>query len=81
RWLFWRRRLQELSHNADTAVAEKAKKGFMSMIFCGRNLDYDVPGEVTFKAKLEAAMGEALAKSGKESVDGDEIDINVDWVD
>lgn len=30
RWLFWRRRLQELSHNAHTAVAEKAKKGFMS---------------------------------------------------
>ena len=81
RWLFWRWRLQELSHHADAAVAKKAKKGFMSMIFCGRNLDYVVPGEAKFKEKLEAAMGEALAKSGEESVDGDDIDINVDWVD
>ncbi|MCJ1404374.1 hypothetical protein MMC11_007599 [Xylographa trunciseda] len=67
RWLFWRRRLQELSHNADTAVAEKSNKGFMSMISCGRNLDYDVPGEAKIAEKLQAAMGEALAKSGKES--------------
>ena len=81
RWLFWRRRLQELSHNADTAVAKKAKKGFMSMISCGRHLDYNVPGEAKFTEKLQAAMGEALAKSGKESVSGDDIDINVDWVD
>ncbi|MCJ1392939.1 hypothetical protein MMC18_005811 [Xylographa bjoerkii] len=81
RWLFWRRRLQELSHNADIAVAKTAKKGFMSMIFCGRDLDYNVPGEAKFTEKLEAAMGEALAKSGKESVSGDDIDINVDWVD
>ena len=81
RWLFWRRRLQELSHNVDTAVAEKAKKGFMGMISCGRNLDYNVPGEAKFTEKLQAAMGEALAKSGKKSVSGDDIDINVDWVD
>ena len=81
RWLFWRRRLQELSHNGNTAVAKEAKKGFMSMISCGRNLDYDVPGEAKFAEKLQAAMGEALAKSGKKSVSGDDIDINVDWVD
>jgi hypothetical protein len=81
RWLFWRRRLQELSHNADSAVAKEAKKGFMSMIFCGRDLDYDVPGETKFTEMLQAAMGEELAKSGKQCVDGDDIDINVDWVD
>ena len=81
RWLVWRRRLQELSHNADTAVAKTAKKGFMSMISCGRDLDYDVPGEAKFTEKLQAAMGEALAKSGKKSVSGDDIDIDVDWVD
>ena len=81
RWLSWRRRLQDLSQNADTAVAKMAKKGFMSMISCGSNLDYGVPGEAKFKEKLQAAMGEALAKSGKESVSGDDIDINVDWAD
>ena len=81
RWLVWRRRLQQLSHNADPAVAKEARKGFMSMINCGRDLDYDVPGEAKFTEKLQAAMGDALAKSGKESVSGDEIDIDVDWVD
>ncbi|OCK74559.1 hypothetical protein K432DRAFT_386737 [Lepidopterella palustris CBS 459.81] len=81
RWLFWRRRLQELSHNADLAVAKEAKKGFMGMIFCGRDLDYDVPGEAKFTERIQTAMGEELAKSGKESVSGDDIDINVDWVD
>jgi hypothetical protein len=53
----------------------------MSMIFCGRDLDYDVPGEMKFTEMLQAAMGEELAKSGKQCVDGDDIDINVDWVD
>lgn len=81
RWLFWRRRLQELSHNADSAVAKEAKKGFMNMINCGRDLEYDVPGEAKFAERLQAAMGEALTKSGKQSVSGDDIDINVDWVD
>lgn len=51
------------------------------MISCGRNLDYNVPGEARFTEKLQAAMGEALAKSGKKSVSGNDIDINVDWVD
>ena len=81
RWLFWRRRLQELSHNADTAVAKMAKKGFMSMVSRGSHLDYDVPGEAKFTEKLQAAMGEALGESGKKSVSGDDIDINVNWVD
>ncbi|KAF2807349.1 uncharacterized protein BDZ99DRAFT_465256 [Mytilinidion resinicola] len=81
RWLFWRRRLQDLSHNADSAIAKEAKKGFMAMIFCGRDLDYEVPGEMKFTEKLQAAMGEELVRSGKESVDGEDIDINVDWVD
>ncbi|MCJ1384432.1 hypothetical protein MMC17_007548 [Xylographa soralifera] len=81
RWLLWRQRLQELSHNADAAVAKKAKQGFMSMIGCGSNLDCGVPGEAKFAEKLQAAMGEALLKSGKESVSGDDVDINVDWVD
>ncbi|MCJ1421893.1 hypothetical protein MMC32_008260 [Xylographa parallela] len=81
RWLLWRRRLQELSHNADPAVAKTAKKGFMRMINCGNNLDYNVPGEAKFNEKLQAVMGEALVKSGKDSVDGDDVDINVDWVD
>lgn len=81
RWLFWRRRLQELSRNADSAVAKEAKKCFMNMINCGHDLDYDVPGEAKFTERLQAAMGEALDKSGKQSLSGDDIDINVDWVD
>ena len=81
RWLFWRRRLQQLSHDADAAVAKKAKEGFMSMISSGRILDFEVPGEAKFKEKLEAVMGDALVRSGKESVDGDDVDIDVDWVD
>jgi hypothetical protein len=80
RWLFWRRRLQELGHSADSAVAKEAKKGFMSMIGCGRELDYNVPGEAKFAEKLQKAMWEALQESGKESLSGDDIDINVDWV-
>ncbi|MCJ1437802.1 hypothetical protein MMC27_007189 [Xylographa pallens] len=81
RWLFWRRRLQEFSHHADPAVAQTARKGFMRMINCGRNLDYNVPGEAKFAEKLQAVMGEALVTSGKNSVSGDDIDIDVDWVD
>ena len=81
RWLCWRRRLQELSHNADPVVAKEAKTGFMSMVSRGRELDYDIPGEANFKEKLEPAMWEALVRSGKKSLGGDEIDINVDWVD
>ncbi|KAH7303999.1 hypothetical protein BKA65DRAFT_225601 [Rhexocercosporidium sp. MPI-PUGE-AT-0058] len=81
RWLFWRRRFQELSHNEDKEVVKEAKKGFMNMIFCGRELDFDVPGEAKFTERLQAAMWEALVNSGKESVSGDEIDIDVDWVD
>jgi Protein of unknown function (DUF3632) len=80
-WLFWRRRLQELSRTPVSAVAKQAKKGFMNMISCGHDLDYDVPGEAKFAERLQGAMGEALAKSGKQSVSGDDIDINVNWVD
>ncbi|KAM0426514.1 hypothetical protein ACHAPT_008206 [Fusarium lateritium] len=81
RWLFWRRRFQHLSHSEDPSVAKDAKKGFMTMINCGRDLDYEVPGEAKFAERLQKAMWEALVESRKESLDGDEIDINVDWVD
>jgi hypothetical protein len=81
RWLFWRRRLQELNHSADKEVAKQAHKGFMAMVMCGRQLDYDVPGEATFTEKLQAAMWAELVRSGRKSVEGHEIDINADWVD
>ncbi len=51
------------------------------MISCGRTLDYDVPGEAKFAEKLQAAMWGELVRSGKKSVSGDEIDIDVDWAD
>ncbi|KAF4454420.1 hypothetical protein F53441_3046 [Fusarium austroafricanum] len=81
RWLFWRRRFQRLSHDPDSSIAKDAKKGFMAMINCGRDLDYEVPGEEAFTKKLQATMWAELIKSGKESLDGDEIDIDPDWVD
>ncbi|KAK7415766.1 hypothetical protein QQX98_005679 [Neonectria punicea] len=81
RWLFWRRRFQELSHHEDPRVAKEAKEGFMCMVNCGRDMGYEVPGEAWFTEKLQKAMGEELIRSGKPSVDGDEIDIDVDWVD
>jgi hypothetical protein len=81
RWLFWRKRFQELSQHEDPSVSKEAKKGFMGMISCGIQLDYEVPGEAKFAEKLRAAMGKALDESGKESVDGDDIDIDVNWVD
>ncbi|KAI8711834.1 hypothetical protein NCS52_01447900 [Fusarium sp. LHS14.1] len=81
RWLFWRERFQHLSHNKDSAIAKEAKTGFMAMINCGRDLGYEVQGEARFAGRLQKAMWEALVESGKESLDGDEIDIKVDWVD
>ncbi|RSL82814.1 hypothetical protein CEP51_004924 [Fusarium floridanum] len=81
RWLLWRRRFQQLSHSEDSSVAKEAKRGFMAMINCGRDLDYEVAGEARFAERLQKAMWEALVESGKESVDGDEIDINMNWVD
>ncbi|KAM0559803.1 hypothetical protein ACHAPJ_003750 [Fusarium lateritium] len=81
RWLFWRRHFQRLSHYADVSVSNIARKGFMAMINCGRDLDYDVPGEAVFAQKLQETMWAELIKSGKESLDGDEIDIDPDWVD
>ncbi|UPK99690.1 hypothetical protein LCI18_010625 [Fusarium solani-melongenae] len=80
RWLFWRERFQHLSHSKDSTIAKEAKRGFMAMINCGRDLDYEVSGEARFAERLQKAMWEALVDSGKESLDGDEIDINVDWV-
>ncbi|PQE07603.1 hypothetical protein CJF30_00007351 [Rutstroemia sp. NJR-2017a BBW] len=80
RWLFWRRRFQELSQHEDPSVAKEAKKGFMGMILCGIQLDYEVPGEANFNEKLRTAMA-ILAESERESVDGDDIDIDVNWVD
>ncbi|GKT89337.1 LOW QUALITY PROTEIN: hypothetical protein Ct61P_07187 [Colletotrichum tofieldiae] len=79
RWLFWRRRLQQLSRSSDTDLAKQAKKGFMSMIFCGRDLGFEVEGEAKFSERLQKAMHEELMRSGKNSVDGDEIEIDVDW--
>lgn len=81
RWLFWRRRFQELSRNSSSSAAKEAQKAFMSMINCGRDFAFEVPGEAIFAERLQKAMGEALVTSGKESVSGDEITINVDWVD
>ncbi|KAK7430473.1 hypothetical protein QQZ08_002992 [Neonectria magnoliae] len=81
RWLFWRRRFQKLSHHEDPRVAKEANKGFMCMINCGRDMDYEVLGEARFTERLQRAMGEELVRSGKPSVDGDEIDIDVHWVD
>jgi hypothetical protein len=81
RWLFWRRRFQEPSHHKDPGVAKEAKKGFMGMIMCGIQLDYEVPGEASFHEKLRAAMATALVESGKESVDGEDIDIDMNLVD
>ncbi|KAF4777896.1 hypothetical protein HER10_EVM0009491 [Colletotrichum scovillei] len=80
-WLRWRRRLQELSHDADADVARLAKKGFMSMIFCGRDLGVDVEGEARFAERLQGVMYRELVRSGKEVVEGDEVEIEVDWVD
>ncbi|KAH7161818.1 hypothetical protein EDB81DRAFT_785588 [Dactylonectria macrodidyma] len=81
RWLFWRRRLQELSHSSDSDVAKEGKKGFMVMINTGRELFYDVPGEARFSERLQAAMFEELKRTGKDSVDADDIDVDVNWVD
>ncbi|KXH49612.1 hypothetical protein CNYM01_07605 [Colletotrichum nymphaeae SA-01] len=80
-WLRWRRRLQKLSHDADADVARLAKKGFMSMIFCGRDLGVDVEGEARFAERLQEVMYRELVRSGKEVVEGDEVEIEVDWVD
>ncbi|KAF5692784.1 hypothetical protein FDENT_2659 [Fusarium denticulatum] len=81
RWLFWRRRFQKLSHHPDTSLAQLAKKGFMAMIHCGRDVDYSVPGEDVFAERLQATMWAELVRSGKESLDGDDVDIDPDWVD
>ncbi|KAL6408382.1 hypothetical protein AUP68_08239 [Ilyonectria robusta] len=80
RWLFWRQRLQELSHSADSAVAKEAKEGFMLMVSSGRELAYDVPGEARFSDRLYATLDEELIRSGKESVGTDDIDVVVGWV-
>ncbi|KAH7013020.1 hypothetical protein EDB80DRAFT_709230 [Ilyonectria destructans] len=80
RWLFWRQRLQELSHSADSAVAKEAKDGFMLMVSSGRELAYDVPGEARFSERLHATLHEELIRSGKESVGTDDIDVVVEWV-
>ncbi|EQB49242.1 hypothetical protein CGLO_11444 [Colletotrichum gloeosporioides Cg-14] len=81
RWLYWRRRFQEIGRHHDPIVAAQAKKGFMAMISCGRLLDLSVLGELRFEKHLQQAMWEELKRSGKDSVDGDEININLDWVD
>ncbi|KAF5640043.1 uncharacterized protein FTJAE_4590 [Fusarium tjaetaba] len=81
RWLFWRSRFQKISHHPDTSLAQLAKKGFMAMIHCGRDVDYGVPGEDAFAERLQATMWAELVKSGKVSLDGDDVDIDPDWVD
>ena len=81
RWLFWRRRLQELSHHKDPEVAKIAQKGFMDMISVGREFNYDVPGEAQFAGRLQKVMWEALIASGKESLGVEDIEVDVDWVD
>ncbi|KAK0639202.1 hypothetical protein B0T16DRAFT_462902 [Cercophora newfieldiana] len=81
RWLFWRKRFQTLSHHADAVVANEAKTGFMSMISCGLDLDCDVPGEAGFREKVAVAMSDELNASGRPSVDIDDINVDVGWVD
>jgi len=81
RWLSWRKRFQELSHHADRAAASEAKKGFMSMMSCGLDLDCDVPGEAEFREKVAVALRDELVASGKPSVVIGDIDVDVDWVD
>ncbi|KAF5646225.1 hypothetical protein F52700_1915 [Fusarium sp. NRRL 52700] len=81
RWLFWRRCFQKLSHHSDASIAYLAKKGFMAMIHCGLDVDYIVPGEGVFNERLQRFMWSELVKSGKESLGGDEVDIDPDWVD
>ncbi|KAK1689505.1 hypothetical protein BDP55DRAFT_765759 [Colletotrichum godetiae] len=80
-WLRWRRRLQELSRDADADVARLAKRGFMSMIFCGRDLRVEVEGEARFVERLQGNMYRELVRSGKDVVEGEEVEIEVDWVD
>ncbi|EXF74748.1 hypothetical protein CFIO01_05418 [Colletotrichum fioriniae PJ7] len=80
-WLRWRRRLQKLSHDADADVARLAKKGFMSMIFCGRDLGVEVEGEERFTERLQEVMYRELVRSGKGVVEGEEVEIEVNWVD
>ncbi|KAK1517929.1 uncharacterized protein CCOS01_12186 [Colletotrichum costaricense] len=80
-WLRWRRRLQELSHDTDADVARLAKKGFMSMIFCGRDLGVEVDGEARFAERLQGVMYRELVRSGKGVMEGEEVEIEVDWVD
>lgn len=80
-WLRWRRRLQELSHDADADVARLAKKGFMSMIFCGRDLGVEVEGEERFAERLQEVMYRELVSSGKGVVEGEEVEIEPNWVE
>ncbi|KAJ9302811.1 hypothetical protein DTO271G3_185 [Paecilomyces variotii] len=81
RWLFWRERLKKLSHGRDSTAAKAAKKAFISMVSCGRELDYDIPCEARLAEKLQVAMAAALSKSGKESINDDYIAINTNWMD
>jgi hypothetical protein len=80
RWLLWRQRLQGLCRHADAVIALEAKKEFMSMISCGRDLDYEVPGETRFVEKIMEKMTDALKASGRPSLDFGMGDIDVDWV-
>lgn len=65
RWLYWRRRFQEIGRHHDLTVASQAKKGFMAMISCGRLLDLSVLGELRFEKHLQQAMWEELKRSRK----------------
>jgi hypothetical protein len=73
--------MQHLCRHADSAVAQLAKKSFLNMVTCGRDLGYEVPGEARFVGRLQTAMFEALKASGRESVGIEEIDVDADWVD
>ncbi|KAK4444788.1 hypothetical protein QBC34DRAFT_414636 [Podospora aff. communis PSN243] len=82
RWLRWRKTFQRLSHHDDPDVWMEAKKGFMSMVSVGRDLDWDVPGEAVFREKLAVAMrDELVARSGRGSVNIDDVRVDVEWVD
>lgn len=57
---------------------KRCYRGLVALIICGREMDFEVPGEARFVMGLQEAMGRALVGSGTQSIDGDEIDIDVD---
>jgi Protein of unknown function (DUF3632) len=81
RWFCWRKAFQELSRSKDVVIATEAKRSFDSMIRCGRELGCVVEGEEKHWERVKIALTEELNRSGKESVDLEDIVTEPDWVD